>query len=168
LPQKEVKAMTVRRMKLDKIDRKILKELQENGRITNVELSRRAGISAPPCLRRVRALEDAKLIESYHAHLNAQALGYGITVVANIKLKSQNDTDIKAFTKKCLEWPMVRVAYMMSGDVDFVLKIVAHDWEDYQSFLSQELTAFPSVETVKATPLLRTIKFEPGVPIDVN
>lgn len=160
--------MTVRRMKLDKIDRKILKELQDNGRITNVELSRRAGISAPPCLRRVRSLEEAGLIESYHAHLNAQALGYGITVIANIKLKSQNETDLKAFEQKCLEWPMVRVAYLMSGDVDFILKIVAHDWEDYQKFVSNELTAFRSVETVKATPLLRTAKFEPGVPIDVD
>lgn len=160
--------MTARRMKLDKIDRKILKELQEDGRITNVELSRRSGISAPPCLRRVRALEEAGLIESYHAHLNAQALGYGITVVANIKLKSQNETDLKAFEKKCMEWPNVRVAYLMSGDVDFILKIVAHDWEDYQKFLSQELTVFPAVETVKATPLLRTVKFEPGVPIDIE
>lgn len=160
--------MTVRRMKLDKIDRRILKELQDNGRITNVELSRRAGISAPPCLRRVRSLEEAGLIESYHAHLNAQALGYGITVVANIKLKSQNETDLKAFEQKCVEWPQVRVAYLMSGDVDFILKIVAHNWEDYQQFVSSELTAFPSVETVKATPLLRTVKFEPGVPIDID
>lgn len=160
--------MPLRRFKLDKIDRKILKELQDDGRITNVELSKRAGISAPPCLRRVRALEEAGLIQSYHAHLNPQALGYGITVVANIKLKSQNETDLKAFEQKCQEWEKVRIVYLMSGDVDFILKIVAHDWEDYQQFLSNELTTFPSVASVKATPLLRTIKLEPGVPIDLE
>lgn len=160
--------MPVRRFKLDKIDRKILKELQDDGRITNVELSKRAGISAPPCLRRVRALEEAGLIKSYHAHLNEVAMGYGITVVANIKLNSQNETDLKAFEQKCREWDKVRVCYLMSGDVDFILKIVAHDWEDYQQFLSNEITPFPSVASVKATPLLRTVKFEPGVPIDLD
>ncbi len=160
--------MSLRRFKLDKIDRKILKELQDNGRITNVELSKRAGISAPPCLRRVRALEEAGLIQSYHAHLNTQALGYGITVVANIKLKSQNETDLKAFEQKCNEWEKVRICYLMSGDVDFILKIVARDWEDYQQFVSNELTTFPSVASVKATPLLRTLKSEPGVPIDLE
>lgn len=160
--------MPVRRFKLDKIDRKILKELQDDGRITNVELSRRAGISAPPCLRRVRALEEMGLIKSYHAYLNEQALGYGITVVANIKLHSQNETDLKAFEQKCRDLPNVRVAYLMSGDVDFILKIVAHDWEEYQQFLSTEIVSMPIVASVKATPLLRTVKFEPGVPIDLD
>ncbi len=160
--------MPVRRLKLDKIDRKILKELQADGRITNVELAKRSGISAPPCLRRVRGLEEAGLILSYHAHLNPAALGYGITVFAHIKLQSQNETDLRAFEQKCQEWPKVRESYLMSGDVDFILKIVAHDWEDYQQFLTGELTAFPSVSSVKATPLLRTVKSEPGVPIDLD
>lgn len=160
--------MPLRRLKLDKIDRKILRELQDDGRITNVELARRSGISAPPCLRRVRALEEAGLIQSYHAFLNPQALGYGITVFAHIKLQSQNETDLKKFEQQCKQWPKVRECHMMSGDIDFILKIVAHDWEDYQQFLSNELTAFPSVESVKATPLLRTVKAEPGVPIDLE
>lgn len=160
--------MPVRRIKLDKIDRKILKELQAQGRITNVELARRAGISAPPCLRRVRVLEEAGLIQSYHAHLNPSALGYGITVFAHIKLQSQNEADLKKFEQQCHDWSKVRECHMMSGDVDFILKIVAHDWEDYQQFLTNELTAFPSVDSVKATPLLRTVKYEPGVPVDVE
>lgn len=160
--------MSARRLKLDKIDRKILKELQADGRMTNVELAKRAGISAPPCLRRVRALEEAGLIQSYHAHLNPQALGYGITVFAHIKLQSQNEADLKEFEQQCKAWDRVRECHMMSGDIDFILKIVAHDWEDYQQFLSNELTAFKTVASVKATPLLRTIKCEPGVPVDVE
>lgn len=160
--------MPVRRLKLDKIDRKILKELQEDGRITNVELARRAGISAPPCLRRVRALEEGGLIQSYHAFLNPQALGYGITIFAHIKLSSQNDADIRKFEEQCLAWPMVRECHMLSGDVDFLLKIVAHDWEAYQQFLTNEVMTFASLTSVKAMPLIRTFKNEPGVPVDLD
>ncbi len=84
-------------VKLDKIDLRIIQDLQANGRITNVELAKRSGISAPPCLRRVRALEDAGLVESYHANINAAAMGYGITVFAQVRLVSQAETDLKKF-----------------------------------------------------------------------
>lgn len=160
--------MASTRLKLDKIDRRILKELQADGRMTNVELARRAGISAPPCLRRVRALEEAGLIQSYHAHLRAAALGFGITVFAHIKLQSQNETDLKTFEAQCKAWPRVRECHMLSGDIDFMLKIVAHDWEDYQQFLTGELTAFKSIAAVKTMPLIRTVKDEPGVPVEVE
>src|SRR5262245_10052175 len=98
----------MRRSKLDKIDRKILKSLQKDGRITNVELARNVGISAPPCLRRVRALEEAGYIKSYHAKVDAAALGYTVTVFAMVKLTSQAEQDIIHFEKRVREWPMVR------------------------------------------------------------
>lgn len=158
----------MRRIKLDKIDRKILKDLQDNGRITNVELAKNAGISAPPCLRRVRALEDSGYIKSYHAHVDASALGYGITVFALVKLESQAELVLKAFEDQCKAWELVRESHMLSGEVDYLLRIVAPDWEQYQQFLTGSLTAAENVKSVKTMPLVRTGKDVPGVPISVD
>lgn len=158
----------MRRSRLDKIDRKILKNLQENGRITNVDLAKEVGISAPPCLRRVRALEEAGFIKSYHAFTEAAYLGYSVNVFAMVKLTSQAETDLGAFEKKIAEWDMVRECHMLAGDVDFMLRIVAKDWDDYQEFLTHELTAAPNVTSVKSSLAIRTSKRQPGVPIDVD
>lgn len=156
----------MRRSKLDKIDKKILQDLQANGRITNVELAKRAGISAPPCLRRVRALEDAGFIKSYHAKVDPSALGYGVTVFAMVKLMSQAEKDLVEFESRIRELDKVRECHMLAGDVDFMLKIVAKDWDDYQSFLSRELTAAPNVTSVKSSLCIRSSKEMPGVPIE--
>ena len=157
----------MRRIKLDKIDRKILSNLQQNGRMTNVELAQKAGISAPPCLRRVRALEEAGYILSYHAVLDAPAMGYGVTIFAQVKLTSQAETDLKQFVTLVKSWPMVREAHMLSGETDFLLKIVAKDWEDFQKFLTEKLTAAPNVTSVKSSLTVQTTKMEPGVPVEV-
>lgn len=157
-----------RRVKLDKIDRKILRDLQANGRITNVELSKNAGISAPPCLRRVRALEDAGLINGYFAKLDSVKLGYGLTVFALIKLVSQSEADLKAFEEKCDSLRMVRECHMLSGEVDYLLRIVAEDWDAYQNFLTKELTALSNVTSVKTMPMVRSAKEKPGIPIHVD
>ncbi|MFP4313468.1 MAG: Lrp/AsnC family transcriptional regulator [Alphaproteobacteria bacterium] len=156
------------RAKLDKIDRKILKELQENGRITNVDLAKNVGISAPPCLRRVRALEEIGFIKSYHAKMNANFLGYSVTVFAMVKLTSQAEHDLKDFEKRINEWEMVRECHMLAGDVDFMLKIVAKDWDNYQEFLTHELTAAPNVTSVKSMLAVRTGKDQPGIPIKID
>lgn len=158
----------MRRIKLDKIDRKILKDLQADGRITNVELAKRAGISAPPCLRRVRSLEDSGFIKGYFARIDAQAMGYGITVFAMVRLTSQAEADLKAFEDTCRAWTLVRECHMLSGEVDFLLRIVAKDWESYQRFLTESLTSASNVTSVKTMPLVRTAKEEPGVPIDIE
>lgn len=158
----------MRRIKLDKIDRKILKDLQADGRITNVDLAKRAGISAPPCLRRVRSLEESGFIKGYHARIEPQALGYGITVFALVRLTSQAETDLKSFEDMCRQWPIVRECHMLSGEVDFLLRIVAKDWDSYQRFLTENLTSAPNVTSVKTMPLVRTAKEEPGVPIDID
>src|ERR1700676_1268162 len=109
------------------IDRNILRELQDNGRITNVELARRVGISAPPCLRRVRALKRAGYIKCYRALLDEKLLGYEVTVFAMVHLTSQAEADLKAFEDFVRAAPLVRECWMLSGEIDFILKCVAPD-----------------------------------------
>ncbi|MCA8908828.1 MAG: Lrp/AsnC family transcriptional regulator [Rhodospirillaceae bacterium] len=158
----------MRRVRLDKIDRRILRDLQHDGRMTNVELARRAGISAPPCLRRVRALEEAGYIRGYHADVAPEALGFGVTVFAQVGLNSQAEADLKRFEELVLSWPLVRECNMLAGETDFLLKVVAEDWDAYQRFLTTQLTAAPSVSHVKSSLSIRTSKSLPGVPIDVD
>jgi DNA-binding Lrp family transcriptional regulator len=158
----------MRHVKLDRIDRRILRDLQADGRMTNVDLARRAGISAPPCLRRVRALEEAGYIRGYHADVNAEMLGYGVTVFAHVGLASQAETDLRSFEALIATWPEVREANMLAGETDFLLKIVAEDWDAYQKFLTSKLTAAPNVSHVKSALSIRTSKYEPGVPIEAE
>lgn len=157
-----------KKIKLDKIDRKILSDLQSNGRMTNVDLANHAGISAPPCLRRVRALEENGLIKGYFANLDARKMGYGVTAFATVKLKEQNDDDIVAFSQQISQWDNVREAYVISGDYDFMLRVVARDWEEYQEFLSNDLTKIPNVSSVRSALQVKTAKYQPGIPIEVE
>jgi len=158
----------MRRIKLDRIDRRILRDLQDDGRMTNVELARRAGISAPPCLRRVRALEEAGYIRGYHAAIEPDALGYGVTVFAHVGLVSQAEGDLKAFEDLVGHWPEVREAHMLAGETDFLLKVVATDWDSYHKFLTTKLTTAPNVSHVKSALAIRSSKYAVGVPIDVD
>jgi DNA-binding Lrp family transcriptional regulator len=153
--------------KLDPIDRKILAELQGDGRMTNVELSRRVGISAPPCLRRVRTLEETGFIEGYHARVNARELGFEVAVFAMVGLNSQAEADLIAFEERARSWPLVRECHMLNGEIDFILKCVAPDLSTFQSFLTEQLTAAPNVASVKTSLVIRCAKNEPGVPFDV-
>ncbi len=152
--------------KLDDIDRKILAELQSNGRITNVELSKRVGISAPPCLRRVRALEEAGYIHGYHASLDPISLGFQVTVFAMVGLHSQAEADLQGFQELVSSWPMVRECHMLNGEIDFILKIVSPDLATFQSFLTEKLTPAPNVASVKTSLTIRTPKDLPGVPLE--
>jgi DNA-binding Lrp family transcriptional regulator len=156
------------KVKLDRVDRRILADLQSDGRMTNVELAKRAGISAPPCLRRVRALEESGLIRGYHAEIDAKALGYQVTVFAQVGLASQAEHDLGAFERTVRSWPEVRECHMLAGETDFLLKIVARDWEDYQRFLTTRLTPAANVTHVKSALSIRASKHEPGVPIAVD
>jgi DNA-binding Lrp family transcriptional regulator len=156
---------TMRRLRLDRIDRRILRNLQAEGRITNVELAQRVGVSAPPCLRRVRALEETGVIRGYHADIAPESLGYAVTVFAQVGLASQAEADLQAFERLVAGWPEVREANMLAGETDFLLKIVARDWDSYQRFLSSRLTSAPNVAHVKSALTLRVSKHEPGVPI---
>ena len=151
--------------RLDAIDRKILKELQDDGRITNVELARRIGISAPPCLRRVRALEEAGYVRGYRALLDEKLLGYEVTVFALVNLTSQADADLKAFEDFVRKEPLVRECWMLSGEIDFILKCVAPDMKTFQAFVA-ELTAAPHVRNVKTALTLHNSKDAAIVPLD--
>jgi DNA-binding Lrp family transcriptional regulator len=155
------------RARLDRIDRRILLALQAEGRITNVELARRAGISAPPTLRRVRALEEAGVIRGYHAELDPEALGYGVTVFAQVTLRGQSEAELQAFEAQARAWPLVRECHMLSGETDFLLKCVAPDLPAFQAFLTGALTAAPGVASVRTSLVIRPSKVEPGVPVDL-
>ena len=139
-----------------------LRNLLTDGRMTNVELARRVGISAPPCLRRVRALEEAGMIRGYHADLAPEPLGYAVTVFAEVGLSSQAEADLRAFEHLVGDLAGGREAYMLAGETDFLLKIVAPDWDSYQRFLSTRLTSAPNVNHVKSALMLRMSKNEPG------
>ncbi|WP_127901737.1 Lrp/AsnC family transcriptional regulator [Solirhodobacter olei] len=153
--------------KLDPIDRKILAELQADGRMTNVELARRVGISAPPCLRRVRTLEEAGYIRGYHANIDPRELGFEVQVFAMVRLHSQAEVDLSAFERRCKEWPLVRECHMLNGEIDFILKCVAPDLSTFQTFLTEQLTSAENVASVKTSLVIRCAKDQPGVPFDV-
>jgi len=156
------------RVKLDKIDLRILRDLQDNGRVTNVDLAKAAGISPPPCLRRVRALEETGCIRGYHADIDGEALGFGVTVFAHVGLHSQAEADLIAFEERVAGWDEVRECHMLAGETDFLLKIVARDWDAYQRFLTTRLTPAPNVSVVKSALAIRASKRAFGVPIDVE
>ena len=158
----------MRREKLDQIDRRILDDLQSDGRMTNVELASRAGISAPPCLRRVRALEESGYIRGYHADIDPSLMGFGVTVFAFVGLTSQAEADLVKFEECVAEWPLVRECFMLQGETDFLLKVVAEDLESYNKFLTNELTAAPNVAHVRSAITIRHSKQAFGVPIDTS
>ncbi len=150
---------------LDSVDLEILANLQADGRMTNVDLASRVGLTAPPCLRRVRALEQAGIIKGYHAQLDPPALGFDITIFALVSLKSQAEQDLRAFEDHVATLPEVRECHMLNGEIDFILKIVATDLQTFQRFLTSQLTTAPNVASVKTSLTIRTSKDSPGVPI---
>ena len=157
-----------KKMKLDSVDKQILHDLQESGRMTNVELAQNAGISAPPCLRRVRTLEKEGIIKGYHANVDGEALGYSVTIFAFVGLTSQAEADLRNFEDMIGQWDNVRECHMLMGETDFLLKIVAHDWDDFQAFLTGKLTPAPNVSHVKTALAIRSRKDLPGVPISLD
>ncbi|MGF1619534.1 MAG: Lrp/AsnC family transcriptional regulator [Rhodomicrobiaceae bacterium] len=152
-------------IELDRIDWLILQELQAEGRMTNVELARRVGISAPPCLRRVRALEQAGFILGYNARLNAKLLGFDVQAYAMVRLSSQAEADLAAFETLARSWSYVSECAMLSGDIDFLLKCVAPDLQSFQNFVIRDLTAAPNVDHVRTALTIRMSKTDSGLPI---
>jgi DNA-binding Lrp family transcriptional regulator len=151
--------------RLDTIDLRIVRELLGDGRMTNVALASRVGITPPPCLRRVRSLEDAGIITGYAAEVDEAQLGFELTAFAMVGLHAQTERELRAFENRVLTWPIVREAYMMSGDSDYVLRCVAANLTAFQQFITRELTAAPNVATVKTSLAIRRAKREAGVPI---
>lgn len=156
----------MKHVKLDRIDLKILRTLQKDGRITNVDLSKIAGISAPPCLRRVRALEEAGYIRGYHADVAAEKLGFGLTVFVQVSLSNHAESDLSHFAKLVETWPQVHECYMLTGETDFLLKVIAEDWEAFQKFLTSQLVSATNVHHVKSAPVMQRTKYEPIIPLE--
>ena len=150
---------------LDATDWRILRELQADGRITNLALAGKIGLSPPPCLRRVRALEEAGLITGYTALLDEAALGFALTAYAMVRLHNQAEADLRAFENALLAWPIVREAHMLSGESDYMLKCVARDLTSFQGFILEQLTAAPNVASVKTFLTIRKAKRDFGAPI---
>ena len=150
---------------LDAIDWRILKELAADARITNKALAAKIGLSPPPCLRRVRALEGVGLITGYTALLDEPALGYTLTAFVMVRLHAQAEADLRAFENRVLAWPLVREAHMLSGETDYMLHCLAPDLTSFQRFILDELTAAPNVASVKTSLAIRRAKREPGLPL---
>lgn len=146
---------------LDVIDWKILKELQSNGRMTNVELAQKVGISAPPCLRRLRKLENDGVIKGYHALLNGSVIGQDLVAFCYVGLSHQSEVDLNNFAAFVQKWPYVRKAWMVSGESDFLLHCIAPDLKHFQTFIIEELTATPNVDSVRTVLTIRSVKDEP-------
>ncbi|WP_174284681.1 Lrp/AsnC family transcriptional regulator [Sphingomonas bacterium] len=155
-------------MGFDRIDRQILGHLQADGRMTNVDLADRVGLTAPPCLRRVRALEEEGVIRGYHADLDSARMGFPITVFAMVSLRSQAETDLAAFEAHVAAIPEVRECHMLNGEIDFILKIVASDLRGFQEILTTHLTTAPNVAGVKTSLTIRTAKSVSGVPVTLE
>ena len=153
------------RARLDATDWRILKHLQGDARMTNVELARRVGISPPPCLRRVRALEEAGVLKAYFAVLDERLVGFEVAAFVMVGLIAQAEADLRAFEDRLLRWSLVREAHMLSGESDYILKCVAPDLTGFQDFILEELSAAPNVASVKTHLTIRRAKFEPGLPI---
>ena len=153
------------RVRLDATDWRILKELLADGRITNVALAARVGLSPPPCLRRVQALEQSGLIKGYHATIDEKMAGFEVTAYAMVRLIAQAEADLRAFENLILTWPLMREAHMLSGETDYMLKCVAPDLTGFQDFVLGQLTAAPNVASVKTALTIRQAKYEAGVPI---
>lgn len=153
--------------KLDAIDLKLLFLLQEDGRMTNVDLAKAVGISAPPCLRRIRALQDQGYIQGFHADVNEKELGFEVKAFAMVGLHSQAEVDLSAFEERCRNWPLVRECHMLNGEIDFILKCLSPDLSSFQSFITEELTSADNVASVKTSLVIRGAKDKPGVPFSV-
>lgn len=154
------------KVRLDSIDWKILAALQDNGRITNVELARRAGISAPPCLRRVRALEQNGIVRGYRTLIDEKELGYDLTAFAFVRLRNQTEIELVRFEERLQQWAVVREGWMVSGEVDFVLFCITDTLRSFQNFVIETLSATDNVDTVRTSMTIRQSKTEPRIPMD--
>ncbi len=159
--------MKNKKNKLDNIDIKILSALQSNGDISNVKLAKIVNISPPSCLRRVKSLEERNLILGYNAIVNSEFLGFKVTVFAYVGLESQAENDLQTFENYISKFPEVRECHMLVGEIDFLLKIIAKDWDDFQFFLTKNLTQAPKVSNVKTSLNIRSIKNLPGIPFEI-
>ncbi|NSY46459.1 MULTISPECIES: Lrp/AsnC family transcriptional regulator [Agrobacterium] len=152
-------------MKLDDIDRRILRALQKNGRRQNAELADEVGLSPSPCLRRIKLLEESGVIERYVALLDATKIGMGLTVFARIWLTGQDVETVDHFTNEVKKLPQIVECHLMAGDCDFLLRVVATDLDDYRRFQINHLTRIKGVQSVKTEIPMQKVKLTTELPI---
>ena len=150
---------------LDSIDKEILICLQKNARISNVELADRVGLSPAPCLRRVKALEAAGVIRQYVTLLDPAALDLQVTVFVQISLDLQTDERLDLFEKSVVKRPEVMECYIMTGDADYLLKVVVTDVPAYERFLRQSLARIEGVVRIKSSFALMQVKYSTALPV---
>ncbi|MBM3479065.1 MAG: Lrp/AsnC family transcriptional regulator [Alphaproteobacteria bacterium] len=150
---------------LDEIDRRILVELQRDGRLTNHDLAGRIGVSASPCWRRVRALEEAGVIKGYAALVNPAALGLNVSVFTQVSLERQEKKALQVFEAAVGEWPEIMECYLMTGDADYLLRVVVPDLAAYERFLMARLTRIRGIASIKSSFALRSVKYRTDLPI---
>ncbi|MEE2997214.1 MAG: Lrp/AsnC family transcriptional regulator [Pseudomonadota bacterium] len=155
-------------IQLDIFDRRILEQLQKDGRISNVNLARAVGLSPSPCLRRVRDLEEAGVIDRYAAILNQGSAGFSLSVFVQVTLERQIESALEIFERIIAERPEVMEAYLMTGDADYLLRIVVPDVSDYEVFLKDHLTRIPGVASIKSSFALNRVKYETALPLQAE
>lgn len=154
-------------MELDAIDRRILDGLQRNGRISNVDLARDVGLSPSPCLRRVRELEAAGVVDRYVAVLDPGAVGLSLSVFVQVTLERQIESALETFERVVAARPEVMECYLMTGDADYLLRVVVADVGAYERFLKNHLTRIPGVASIKSSFALNRVKYETALPLPV-
>lgn len=156
----------LRQTALDAIDRKILALLQEDARLANVELADKVGLSPSPCLRRVRDLEAAGIIRRYVTLLDPAAVGLPVSVFVNVTLERQVEQALERFEAVILKRPEVMECYLMTGDADYLLRVVIADLSSYERFLIEHLTRVPGVASIKSSFALKQVKYRTALPVD--
>ena len=150
---------------LDEIDRRILTTLQGNAKLRNVDLADAVGLSASPCLRRVKHLEDTGVIRGYATLVDPETIGLPVSVFVQVTLEKQVEASLEAFEARIADWPEVMECYLMTGDADYLLRVVAADLAAYQDFLMHKLTRVAGVASIKSSFALRRIQYRTALPL---
>ena len=158
--------MTIAKIDLDEIDRRILASLQAHARLRNVELAEKVGLSASPCLRRVKRLEETGVIRGFATLVDPEAVGLPVSVFVQVTLERQSEAALETFESHIAEWPEVMECYLMTGDADYLLRVVAADLTAYQEFLMNKLTRVKGVASIKSSFALRRIAYRTALPVD--
>jgi Lrp/AsnC family leucine-responsive transcriptional regulator len=153
-------------MMLDTIDRQILEVLQKDARISNQDLADRVGLSPSPCLRRMRLLESAGVIQKYVALLDPTAVGRGLQAIVEVRLDHQTTANVNRFEKEILKFPQVVECYLLAGDWDYVLRVVAADLDDFREFCVNNLSKIPGVSNVKSNISMKQVKYSTAFPLN--
>lgn len=152
-------------MELDALDLRILRELQTDGSLSNVELARRVGLSPSPCLARVKALQDSGLIRQYVALLDAKQLGLHLNVFISISLKHQTRAALEKFEARLCTRDEVMECYLMTGDADYLIRVAVADMAALERFILEQLSPMPEVEKIRSSFALKQVRYKTALPL---